>query len=166
MEVPAANILMVQMLTFGIGAILLWIVALKPIQKVLAERRERIVTAQREAEEARTRAQAVETDLRNRLNALEDQAKARAAEAEAAAKKLKDELLAEARSEARDVVAAAKDQAKRDRAEDDARLRAEVAGLAVDMARKVAEMALSAEDRRKLTAKVLAELPKRLGVDA
>ena len=166
METPAWPVLLVQLATFGIGALLLWGIALKPIQQILAERRERIEAAQRDASAARARAEDIERELRTRLAQLEEQAKQRSQEAVASAGKLKDEIVAEARTKAQAVIAQGREQAKRERAEQRDQLRREVAKLSVTMAKKVAAVALTAQDRKHLIRKVLRELPSRIGGEA
>ncbi len=166
MEAPAWHILLVQCVTFGIGVLLLWVIALRPIRQVLKERRDRIETAQRDAAAAKTRALDVEKELRNRLSQLEADAKKHSQEAEAAARKLKEEILAGARAEAQTVVAQGREQVKRERAELRDQLRREVAKLSVTMARKVTAVSLTAKDRKRLMQKVLRELPSRIGGEA
>jgi len=163
MEVPSWHILLVQCLTFVIGALLLWVIAVKPIRRILDERRNRIVATQDEAAAAKERADDRERELNVRLARIEGEAKTQARKAEVAARKLKDEMLADARKEAKAFVASAREEAKREREELRDRLRGEVARLAVSMARKVTGMAMTAKDRRRLVRKVLDQIPGKFG---
>lgn len=166
METPAWPVLLVQLATFGIGALLLWGIALKPIQQILTERRERIEAAQQDAAAAKMRAEDVEKELRARLTQLEDEAKKRSQEAEAAGRKLKEEIVAGARTEAQAVIAQGREQVKRERAAQRKQLRQEVARLSIAMARKVAAVSITAKDRKRLIDRVLRQLPSRIGGDA
>lgn len=162
MEPLAWHVLLVQITTFVIGALLLWRIAYQPIRAILAERRERIAAEHARAEAARTAAEAAHRELRDRMIELEDDHRRQRNAAEGEARQLRDEVLAAARAEAQKLLAAAREQGRRERAERDAELRKDVARLAVAMARKVAGVSLSSKDRSRLVARVIKDLPKRL----
>ncbi|MEK7767738.1 MAG: F0F1 ATP synthase subunit B [bacterium] len=162
MEQLAWHVLLVQLATFVIGALLLWRIAYLPIREILAQRRERIAAEAGAARASREAADAVQAELRGRLAAVEEDQRKRAAAAEAEARKLRDEVLAVARTEASAVLAAARAQGRRERAEMQEQLRKEVARLAVAMARKVTASTLTAKDRKRLVDRVLKELPKQI----
>jgi len=162
METPTWSIVMVQMATFLIGAVLLWFVAYKPIRAILRERRERIDSEQRAAEDSRKKAEALEKELNRRINRLEDEAKKKSVESEKAAKKLKDALMAAARKQALAVVEQGRALRKREADEMRAAVRRDAIRLSVAMARKVAGMALKPADQRRLVRKVVDSLPARL----
>ena len=166
METPSWPIFVVSCLTFVIGALLLWRIALNPIQRILKERRERIMAAQDEAEGHRRNAEKLQRELEDRLAMLEADSKKRTQKAEVEAGKLKEELSAAARGAAQAIVAQGRGQMKAERAGMRDEIRRDVARLSVSMAKKVAGMALTAKDRKRLVQRVLRELPGRLTEDA
>ena len=166
METPAYHILLVQMLTFVIGAVLLYFIALKPIQRILKERKDRIAAAQEAAAAERRNAENLTRELQDRLAKLEAGAKKRHAMVEADAKKFKEELTTAARTAANEILKQGRVQLKAERAGMREEIRRDVAKLSVAMATKVTSTVLTAKDRKRLIGKVLKDLPSRLAGEA
>jgi len=166
METPAYHILLVQMLTFVLGAVALWWIALKPIQRILKERKDRIVAAQEAAAADRRNAENLQREVQVRLARIEADTKKRNAQVEADAKKLKEELTAAAREAASEIIRQGRVQLKAERAGMREAVRREVAKLSVAMAKKVAASSMTAKDRKRLIGKVLKDLPSRLAGEA
>ena len=163
MEVPAWHVLLVQCATFGVGAFFLWLLALKPIMRILDERRGRIVSAQREAAAAKERAGDLEAELKARLARMDSTAKRKFREVETAARKVHDQILAHARKEAGEIVARGRDEAGRERAEIEGELRRDAAKLSVEMARRVIARELTAKDRKRFLRRALEQIPRGPG---
>jgi F-type H+-transporting ATPase subunit b len=166
METPAYHILLVQMLTFVIGAVLLYFIALNPIRRILKERKDKIAGAQEGAAVERRNAENLTRELQDRLAKLEAGAKKRNALVEADAKKLKEELTAAARAAANEILKQGRIQLKEERAGMRSEIRRDVAKLSVAMATKVTATVLTAKDRKRLIGKVLKDLPSRLAGEA
>ncbi len=166
MEVPAWHVLLVQCATFLVGMLLLRVIALKPIQRILADRRERIIEAQQLAAATQERSEGLERELKIKLARVDGDAKRQSRMAEAAARKSRDEILNGARQEARDIVAQGREDARRDRAETSIRLHKDAVRMSVAIARKVTAMALTPKDRKRLIAKALTQIETGLKGDA
>lgn len=166
MEIPAWHVLLVEVLTFLLGALALWQIGLKPIQQIMKERRSRIENAQDEAQLSKHSAEALRHEVQARLEQVERDAVKRGQEAEQAAEKLRAEVLKVARKEALAVLAAGREAVKSERAAMRESVRQEVARLSLAMARKVAGSSVSAADRKRLFKKVLSQLPKSLAGSA
>jgi len=147
--------------TFLVGAAVVWQLPMKDILKSLAERRERIAGAQRDADKARATAESLQKDLERRIARLEEETKKRVARAEADGRKLRDTILAEAREQAQEAILQGREQVKRERAESSEKIRREIAHASVAMARRITGAMLKASDKKRLVKKVLDQLPAR-----
>lgn len=165
METPAWHVLLVQIATFGIGAILLWVIAIRPIGALLGERRDRIVEAEASLAAAKSRVEDAERELRRRLDDVEDEMKRRTQAAEADARKVREDMVRRAQEDIRAEVAKGREQVRRERAAQREALRREVARLSVRMAGKVLGRTIAASDRKRLVARVLADIPSTFGKD-
>jgi len=161
MEPITWTIFLVEWATFIVGAALLWLIAYRPIKRILTERRERILKAQSDADRARREAERLQKELEKRVVKLEGEEKKRMTKAEAEARKLREGILAEAREHAQEVMKQGREQMKRERAGEAEKLRQEIARTSVAMARKVTGAMLKAADRKRLVKKVLGQLPAR-----
>lgn len=160
MEPITLQILLVELATFLVGAVLLWHIAYRPIRRILEERRERIAKAQAEADEARKRAEDLERDLARRVARIEAEAKKQIHKAELEGRKLREKMVASARAHAQGVMEQARDQLKRERRDFEERLRKGVARTSVAMAKKVTGAILKAADQRRLIKRVIEKLPR------
>jgi len=161
MEPISWHILVVEVVTFLLGAIFVWLLPLKDIVKSLTERRERIAKTQQDVDKARTEAERLQKDLERRVMRLEEETKKRIAKAENEGRKLRETILAEAREQAQEAILQGREQMKRERAETAEKIRREIAQSSVAMARRITGAMLKASDKKRLVKKVLEQLPSR-----
>ncbi len=162
MESFELEVLIAQIATFLIGAAALWFIALKPIRRILEERKRRIDGQYAAAAAARREAESVQEELRGRVDSLEEEERRRAKRAQSEAAKLKAEARAAARSEAQQILLQARLEARRERVEMKAGIRRDVARLAVAVAKKVTGKILSRADHGRLVTRVIGQLPAAL----
>jgi F-type H+-transporting ATPase subunit b len=156
------HVLLAQVATFLIGAAALWLIAFKPIKRVLGERRRRIEGEFRAASEAREQAEAGERALHRKLSGLEEDAREKSRQVEANLAKLREEMRRDARAQAREILDRARSQMRQERGQMQSQLRREIARLAVGMARKVTGKLLTREDHGKIIKRVIGELPRAM----
>jgi F-type H+-transporting ATPase subunit b len=142
---------------FVVFLALLWTFALKPIAKILSDRKERIEEGLRDAEQARKDRESAETE---RLAALQD-ARREANEILARAQKLADESrerdLAATREELERIRARASADIESEKQRAIADVRAEVADLALRAAGKVVGETMTDDRQRRLVDEFLRE---------
>lgn len=120
--------------------ILVWLLQhflYKPVQKIIAERRAQVDAKLKEAEEAKSAAEAEERRFREEKARLEAEREERLSELEDRLSKEKQEVLAEARKEAERIIREARTEAEKERADALKRLRGEIAEMAAEMALEI-----------------------------
>ena len=142
---------------FIVFLVLLYLFALRPLSKILDERRERIEQGLKDAEEARQQRERAAEEHRRELN----EARREAGDIIARAQKVADEsaaqLVATARSESERIVERGRSEVEAEKDRAIAEIRAEVADLAILAAGKVVGESLDGKRQRALVAQFLAE---------
>ena len=154
------NRLLLQIVNFGILALLLQMLLYKPVLKLLGERREKIRKGLEDAEAAKAALAGAQADYEKRLEEARKEAQGIVAQAGQVSERAREEILAEARAEAQKVVAEAREEIDYERKRVLAELRLEVASLAVLAAGRVINRQLDEATHRQLIQDFLAETGK------
>jgi F-type H+-transporting ATPase subunit b len=144
-----------QIINFGLLAVLLYLVAYKPILRMLDERSERIKQGLDDAEQASRRAAEMEHEFEQRLVEARKEGQEIVAQATQMSEKARQEILATAREEARAQVDKAKEEISRERDLAMAELRQQVADLSLSISEKVIGESLDQQRQRDLIAEFL-----------
>jgi F-type H+-transporting ATPase subunit b len=149
--------LLAQIVNFGILLGILYLVAYKPIIRMLDERSRKIKESVEQTEVIKEQAAQAETEVKKRLDAAVREGQGIIAKAEKTGEEVRQQARQEARQEAESIIARARAEIKRERDEAIDDLRKEFADLAVLAAGKVIERSLDKETHRELIDKVLDE---------
>ena len=150
-------VLLTQIVQFVVLFGLLYLVAHKPIMKMLDERSRRVRESMDQAEAVRQQAANAEEAVRKQLEAASRDGQERIARAVRMGEDVKQKAQADARQEAEALIGRARTEIQRERDEALGELRREFADLTVLAAGKVIERSLDKEQHRQLIEKVLAE---------
>jgi len=148
---PNLTELIVGLITFGIIFVVLWRVLIPRLNQTLEERTDKIEGGLQRAEEAQAEANATLTKYREQLAEARHEAARLREEAREQGAQIIAEMREQAQAEARRLVDAAHAQIEADRQQALQSLRAEVGGLAVDLASRVVGESLTDEARQRRT---------------
>ncbi|MBI4187392.1 MAG: F0F1 ATP synthase subunit B [Chloroflexi bacterium] len=149
--------LVAQVINFAVLLVLLYIVAYKPIMRMLDERSARIKASMEQAESIREQAARAEDEVKKQLEAAKKVGQEIIGRATQAGEGMKREAQQEAKHEAETLISRARLEIQRERNEAVGELRREFADLTVLTAEKVIERSLDKEAHRQLIEKVLEE---------
>lgn len=150
-------ILLAQIINFIILFGLLYLVAYKPIMKMMDERSRKIKEGIEQAEAMKEQAASAEEEIKKQLAAAGKEGQERIARAMRAGEDVKQKARGEAKQEAEALIARARTEIQRERDEAIGELREEFADLTVLAAEKVIDRSLDKEAHRQLIDKVLEE---------
>lgn len=148
-----------QVVNFAILLGILYMVAYKPITRMLDERANRIRESMERAELVKQQSERTEQDFQAKMEEARRQGQAVLGEAAQVGERLKDEARQEARREAEAIIARARTAIQMERDEAIAALRREVADLVVLAAEKVISTSIDKETHQRLIDEVLAGSP-------
>jgi F-type H+-transporting ATPase subunit b len=151
--------LVAQIINFAILFGLLYLVAFKPIMRLLDERSRKIRESMEQADYIKEQAARAEEEVRKQLEAAAKEGQERIAEAVRIGEAIKQEAREEARKEAEALLARARIEIQRERDEAIEELRKEVVDLTILAAEKVIDRSLDKKAHRQLIDKVLEESP-------
>jgi F-type H+-transporting ATPase subunit b len=149
--------LIVYGLNFGLLFALLYLVAYKPILKMLDQRSSTIRDSMDQVERIRQEAAQAEERVKARLDEARVEGQQVVNQASQAGERVKEEARAEARREAETILSRARLETQRERDEALDALRQEFAALALHAAEKVINQALDAKAHTRLIEEALAE---------
>ncbi|HEY82852.1 MAG TPA: F0F1 ATP synthase subunit B [Dehalococcoidia bacterium] len=149
--------LVAQIVNVVILLALLYLVAYKPVMRMLDERSRRIRESMEQADAIKEQVARTEEEVRRQLEAASKEGQKRIAQAVQIGEELKRKAQAEARQEAEALIARARAEIKREREEAIDELRRAVADLTILAASRVIERSLDKEAHRELIEKVLEE---------
>ncbi len=149
--------LLAQIVNFLILLGLLYLVAYKPVMRMLDERSRRIKESMDKTEEVKKQADQAEQEMTKRIAAASDEGQKLVEQAVKAGGEARRQAQLEAKKEADGIIARARAEIKRERDEAVGELRREFADLAVLAAGKVIDRSLDKESHRQLIEKVLKE---------
>ncbi len=149
--------LLAQIVNFLILLGLLYLVAYKPVMRMLDERSRRIKESMDKTEDVNKQADQAEQEMTKRIAAASDEGQKLVEQAVKAGGEARRQAQLEAKKEAASIIARARAEIKRERDEAVGELRREFADLAVLAAGKVIDRSLDKESHRQLIEKVLKE---------
>ena len=150
-------VLVAQIVNVAILLGLLYLVAYKPIMRMLDERSRRIKESMEQADAIKEQAARAEEDVKKQLEAASRKGQERIAQAVQVGEEVKQKAQQEARQEAETLIARARTEIHRERDEAIDELRKEVADLTILAAGKVIDRSLDKKAHRRLIDKVLKE---------
>ncbi len=122
----------------------------KPVQKILTERQSAVDQTLQDAEDARTRAEAAETEYNEKLAAAKEESAELVRKATRKAQQRSDEIVAEAKADAANIRRQNEEELAREKRRAELELRSEVSGLAVMVAEKVVGREINPDDHARL----------------
>ena len=149
--------LLAQIINFVILFGLLYLVAYKPIMRMLDQRAKKIRDSMEQTEFIKEQAARAEEEAKKRIEAASREGQEVIARAVRTGGEVRQQALAEARQEAESLIARARTEIKRERDEAIDELRKEFADLTILAAGKVIDRSLDKEAHRQLIDKVLEE---------
>jgi F-type H+-transporting ATPase subunit b len=150
-------VLVAQIVNVAILFGLLYLVAYKPIMRMLDERSRRIKESMKQADDIKEQAAHAEEEVKKQLEAASSEGQARIAHAVQIGEEVKQKAQQEARQEAETLIARARTEIQRERDEAIDELRKEVADLTILAAGKVIDRSLDKKAHRQLIDKVMEE---------
>jgi F-type H+-transporting ATPase subunit b len=149
------GLLISQIFNFTLLAVLLYLVAYKPILRMLDERSARIKKGLEDAETASKRAAEMEQEFERRVAEARKEGHQIIAQATQMSEKARQEILETARDEARTLIEKAREEITRERELAMAELRQQVADLSLTISEKVIGATLDEQRQRQLIADFL-----------
>jgi F-type H+-transporting ATPase subunit b len=144
-----------QLFNFTLLAILLYVVAYKPVMRMLDQRSARIQKGLEDAELAAKRAAETEQEFQRQLAQARKEGQEIIAQATHASDRVRQEILDKAHEDARAMVDKAKEEIDRERTQAMSDLRREVGDLSVSIAQKIIGQSLDEQSQRRLIAEFL-----------
>ncbi len=150
-------VLLAQVVNVTILFVLLYLVAYKPVMRMLDERSRRIKESLAQADSVREQAAQAEAEVKKQLEAASRDGQEKIARAVQIGEEVKQKAQLEARQEAEALITRARSEIHRERDEAIDEVRKEVADLTILAAEKVIDQSLDKPAHRRLIDKVLAE---------
>lgn len=150
-------VLLAQVVNVAILFVLLYLVAYKPVMRMLDERSRRIKESLAQADSVREQAAHAEAEVKKQLEAASRDGQEKIARAVQIGEEVKQKAQLEARQEAEALITRARSEIHRERDEAIDEVRKEVADLTILAAEKVIDQSLDKPAHRRLIDKVLAE---------
>jgi F-type H+-transporting ATPase subunit b len=151
------NGLIAQIVNFSLLFILLYMVAYKPVLRMLDQRSQRVKESVEQAEEIKRRLAQAQQDYERQIEQARKEGQTIIAQASQAADRLREESVRQAKEEAQKLLEKAKSEIDYERRRAMAELRDEVANIAVLAAGKVINRSLDPEAHRQLIQDFLKE---------
>lgn len=123
---------------------------LEPVKKMIDDRQNEIDTMYADADAAKQKAAALETEYQAHLQSIKDERDAMLREATRRAQKREEEIVGEAKTEAASIRAAAEADIAQERKKAVNDLKNEIGGMAVEIAGKVVEREIKQQDHQAL----------------
>lgn len=133
---------------------LLW----KPVQKVMKQRQDMVDQQFADAAKAEEKANADKAEWAAKLAGADDEAKARIAAADETARHHGERVVAEAKEKAQGIIRRAEAEAELERQKATASIRDEIADVSAELAEKMLEREINADDHRAMIASFLDEV--------
>ncbi|MCH8864508.1 MAG: F0F1 ATP synthase subunit B [Chloroflexi bacterium] len=150
-------VLVAQVVNVIVLFVILYLVAYKPMMRMLDERSRRIKESLAQADSVREQAAQAETEVKKQLEAASRDGQEKIARAVQIGEEVKQKAQLEARQEAEALITRARSEIHRERDEAIDEVRKEVADLTILAAEKVIDQSLDKKAHRRLIDKVLAE---------
>ena len=127
----------------------------KPVQKVMKQRQDMVDKQFADAAAAEEKAEADKAEWAEKLATADDEAKARIAAADETARHHGERVVAEAKEKAQGILRQAEAEAELERQKATASIRDEIADVSAELAEKMLEREINAEDHRAMIASFL-----------
>ena len=150
--------LLAQIVSFGIVCAVLYLLAYKPILKMLEARRQQIASGLANAKKIEAELARIEIERRDVLARADAQGKQLIEEARAAAARVRTEETQKAAAAAEQILVRAKETSERDRAQMLAELKREVGQLVLRTTASVTGKVLTSDDQRRLSEETARQL--------
>lgn len=150
-------VLLAQVINVAILFVILYLVAYKPMMRMLDERSRRIKESLAQADSVREQATHAELEVKKQLEAASRDGQEKIARAVRIGEEVKQKAQQEARQEAEALITRARSEIHRERDEAIDEVRKEVADLTILAAEKVIDQSLDKPAHRRLIDKVLVE---------
>jgi F-type H+-transporting ATPase subunit b len=150
--------LLAQIVSFGVVCAVLWVLAYKPILKMLAARREQIATGIANAEKIKAELARIEVERRAVLAKAEGEGRQLIDDARAASARVQADETRKAVAMAEQILARAREAGERERAQVLAEVKREVGRLVVQTSAAVTGKILTPEDHRRLAEETARQL--------
>ena len=150
--------LLAQIVSFSVVCVVLWILAYKPILKMLDARREQIATGLANAEKIKTELARIEVERRAVLVKAEGEGRQLIEDARAATARLQADETRKAVAMAEQILARAREAGERERTQVLAEVKREVGRLVVQTSAAVTGKVLTPEDHRRLAEETARQL--------
>lgn len=150
-------VLIAQIVNFTIVLVILWLVAWKPLMKVLDERRERIAESLSAADAAKASVAESERRVNEQVEAGRREAQALIAQAQEISTRIQADARAQAQADADATLARARNEIQLERDTAIADLRREFADMTIQAAEKVINTTLDKNAHKRLIDEALAE---------
>jgi F-type H+-transporting ATPase subunit b len=154
------DILLAQLINFGILFGLLSLLLYKPMRRMLDQRSKRISESMQQAEQIKEQLAKTEEQVKAQLETARKEGQNILAQAAQLGERLKEEAKAEAKKEAENIVAKARTEIERDRDKAIDEVRREFVDLTIMAAEKVVKETLDKEKHRRLIEEVLEQASK------
>jgi len=151
--------LLAQLINFFLLLAVLYLVAYKPVMRMLDERRRRIQEGIQASDEAKQRLAQTEKEVQAQLEKARQEGQTLIGQAQQISARIQEEARQQARREAEQLLGRARSEIQLERDSAIAELRREFADLTVRAAERVIRRALDREAHRQLIEEVLAEAP-------
>ena len=151
--------LIAQLVSFTVLFVLLYLVAYKPIMRMLDERSGKIKESMEQTEHIKEQAAHAEEEAKRQIEAAGQERQGLIARAARTGEEVRQQAQQEARKETEVILTRARTEIQRERDEAIGELRKEFADLTIEAAWKVIERSLDKEAHRELIDKVLEESP-------
>lgn len=149
--------LIAQLISFGVLFALLWVVAYKPILRMLDARSNKIRESMEQAEQLKEQTVHAEEEVKKQVELGRKEGQEIMARAMHASEELHQKAQTEAKQEGEAIIAKARTEIHREREEAVAEIRQQFADLAIAAAEKVIDRSLDKQTHRDIIDKVLSE---------
>jgi F-type H+-transporting ATPase subunit b len=153
------QVLLAQLINFGILFGLLFFLLYKPMRRMLDERSAKIKESMDQAEQIKEQLAKTDEQVKEQLAAAHNEGQGVLAQAAQMGERLQEEAREGARQEAETIVARARAEIERERDEAIEDLRSQFVDLAIAAAEKVVSESLDKEKHRRLIEEVLEQAP-------
>ncbi|MFA5143075.1 MAG: F0F1 ATP synthase subunit B [Candidatus Omnitrophota bacterium] len=161
LKLLSTNEIVAQVVTFLILLFLMKRFAWRPFLKVLDDRKERIAAEFKAIDAARDEASRLRADYEKAMAGVEEEARKRIEEAVEEARCAAEAIRQDARDEGEKILAKTQETIKQEVAKAEEELKDTIANLTVDIAAKVVQERLTAEDDKKIVETFIREMEKK-----
>jgi F-type H+-transporting ATPase subunit b len=155
------QLIIAQIITFLIGAWLLWKIAFKQLVAVFKERANKINNDLDQADRTRKEVEQLKADLQSQLSAIAEKSQEVIRKATIESQKVRDEIIREARTQSQDILKRAETQIAIEKAKAIKELRQEVARLSLEISEKIIVKTVDEATHTQLVEQAFAELEKK-----